>query len=354
MITKLPWGKKLRTSAANNLEKINEVIDAVNNIDVDIEMSKSINLKTGEQGTNILKDATSFESIVINGKYVQNGTPSIETPVPIQTITGSDLFDPSKAVNNSWVAQSGTDSGTIQPNSSHCRSDFIPVEPNTTYYVRSLTVVKSFKSDKTFFRTIRYTSSSGRFTTTDGDAYVVLQNYNSLPSISYQNNAINDCHLSVATYYGNDPLFGKIDLAFRNPFMTDLHIDLKGLYLASLPDGTHDELIINTFGHVVIKNNIARIESYNGESVGNNYISSTGELSTGAEVYYKINSPIITDLGLIELPNLSSNIFEIFTNINSTFNVVYWVFGEITSIINDVKDYVDYKILNQSNESEGN
>lgn len=39
-----------------------------------------------------------------------------------------------------------------------------------------------------------------------------------------------------------------------------------------------------------------KIESYNGENITTNYISTTGELSTGATVYYKLTTPVDLEL----------------------------------------------------------
>lgn len=72
--------------------------------------------------------------------------------------------------------------------------------------------------------------------------------------------------------------------------------------LAALPDGTHDTLKIDSAGHVTIEKRVGYVASYDGETVGDVYISTTGELSTGASVYYKLTTPTTIDLGYIDLP----------------------------------------------------
>ena len=46
---------------------------------------------------------------------------------------------------------------------------------------------------------------------------------------------------------------------------------------------------------------VGHIESYNGENITTPYMSTTGQLSTGAEVYYVLDEPVITDISTDEL-----------------------------------------------------
>ena len=46
---------------------------------------------------------------------------------------------------------------------------------------------------------------------------------------------------------------------------------------------------------------VGHIESYNGENITTPYMSTTGQLSTGAEVYYVLDEPVITDISTEEL-----------------------------------------------------
>lgn len=57
-------------------------------------------------------------------------------------------------------------------------------------------------------------------------------------------------------------------------------------YLASLPDGTRDELVLRSDGVAVLTERTAKIASYAGESVTTSYRSTTGALTTGATVIY--------------------------------------------------------------------
>lgn len=46
---------------------------------------------------------------------------------------------------------------------------------------------------------------------------------------------------------------------------------------------------------------VGHIESYNGENITTPYMSTTGQLSTGAEVYYVLDEPVVTDISAEEL-----------------------------------------------------
>lgn len=46
---------------------------------------------------------------------------------------------------------------------------------------------------------------------------------------------------------------------------------------------------------------VGHIESYNGENITTPYMSTTGQLSTGAEVYYVLDEPVVTDIPTEEL-----------------------------------------------------
>lgn len=46
---------------------------------------------------------------------------------------------------------------------------------------------------------------------------------------------------------------------------------------------------------------VGHIESYNGENITTPYMSTTGQLSTGAEVYYVLDEPVVTDISAEEI-----------------------------------------------------
>lgn len=57
-----------------------------------------------------------------------------------------------------------------------------------------------------------------------------------------------------------------------------------------------DELIIDKIGHCYLNKKTAKIDSYNGETITTDYMSTTGGLDTGATVYYVLDTPQLIDL----------------------------------------------------------
>ena len=97
-----------------------------------------------------------------------------------------------------------------------------------------------------------------------------------------------------------------------HPYVPYLHhtipvpLPSKG-YAAALPDGTADTLTINGAGRWEWENNVHRIDSYDGETVGDTYLSTTGALTTGAEVYHPAATPSDDDFGYVDLPPIEGD-----------------------------------------------
>ena len=67
--------------------------------------------------------------------------------------------------------------------------------------------------------------------------------------------------------------------------------------LRGLPDGTRDVLYVDRKARRAwVERKVGLVESYNGESVGDLFMSNTGELSTGAVVHYKLATPVTEEL----------------------------------------------------------
>jgi hypothetical protein len=77
---RLPFEHRPRNSIANNLDRINELVDWVN---LDTHLYASAN---GERVT--VDDASSFKCLTVDGRSVQNGTPTPDAPVPVQVVEG--------------------------------------------------------------------------------------------------------------------------------------------------------------------------------------------------------------------------------------------------------------------------
>lgn len=64
-------------------------------------------------------------------------------------------------------------------------------------------------------------------------------------------------------------------------------------YLASLPDGTRDELALRADGVAVLTERTIKLASYNGEPITTSYMSTTGQLTTGATIYYATDATTV-------------------------------------------------------------
>lgn len=109
-------------------------------------------------------------------------------------------------------------------------------------------------------------------------------------------------------------------------------IDLQGEELAKLPDGTEDTLTVYGDGSVAKKKRIGKIESYAGEEIEGEWLSTTGELSEGSTVYYALAAPEEIDLGSMALPEMVQhgyNSMSADANLPAEIDVTYQVHQDI-------------------------
>lgn len=287
MINRLPWRKKLRTSAANNLDKINEIVDYINHSDISpVTLSESGSGRSVTAGVS-----SSLKSLTVHGESIQNGTPTPDNPVPVQVVEAP---------------------------------------------------------------------TSGQFGILIGD--------------------------------------------------TVTPIDLQGNVLASLPDGTHDRLLVDSAGHVVIDNTVGytrldgtanweavssgvnqqRLTNFPNAANANNTnllcthavrrsnTTETGSITiynnivyinlgfataeelkaylTDNPVYivYKLVTPQTIDLGYIDMPTIDSgDTISVSAAITPVIDVAWWCYDDITDIIRDLKAYVDYKTTDGQEQTAG-
>ena len=93
-------------------------------------------------------------------------------------------------------------------------------------------------------------------------------------------------------------------------------------YLAALPDGTHDEIVIDKDGNaslvaMVGKTETAATDGVNA-TVGTDALSSTGAIADGATVYYKLATPVTYTLGKLDIPALPETISNVWVDANLT------------------------------------
>lgn len=107
---------------------------------------------------------------------------------------------------------------------------------------------------------------------------------------------------------------------------------LKGDYFVKETDGWKEV------------HNWTKIDSYNSESITTDYISTTGELTTGATIYYKLATPtklLCTEAQSAVLEELNN--LELFDGINNIITAEDIALLKLKYSL-DVKTYVDNKI----------
>ena len=96
-------------------------------------------------------------------------------------------------------------------------------------------------------------------------------------------------------------------------------------YIAKLPDGTHDEIVIDKEGNASLVARVSKTETAAADgvsaTVGTDALSSTGALDDGATVYYKIATPITYPLGKLDIPSLPETISNVWTDAELTTNM---------------------------------
>ena len=407
MINRLPWHKKLRTSSANNLDKINEIIDYINHSDIsEVALSETVSGRNVQAGK-----ASSLKDLTVYGESIQNGTPTPDNPVPVQVVEGGNLLKlPTWNELQNCELTNGYRNFPIQ------------VEPNKQYYLSTIYdstgsatyggyALVSYDKTNSNWKAISHAVQgvvNGVITTDDSGMIYVNVNMSQTQYEYVLQHAMPQIELgSTATPYVP---YGNIGLQIDE---TITPIDLQGNVLASLPDGTHDELKIDSAGHVTlikatgIANESSNITLRNTSSIRSAFIVesnvkdipvsvtapilSTNWVATNGittwvpgqvsifndgqgskiivmvdpsittvndfletipvfDIYYPLATPITIDLGYITPPAIATDDeIEIIATITPLIDVGYWSYSEFSEMIADLKAYVDYKTTEESN-----
>ena len=317
-IETLPFERRPRNSIANNLDKINELIDWANQ---DSYLWASA---TGERVT--VGDASSLKGLTVDGRSVQDGTPTPDAPVPVQVVEGRNLVDNIYSSTHNGVSYDYTAGGRVSINGTASSLSAIPVNelavnnkirllPGT--YALSITGnspgVDVQAYSVTTSRNLLITNSNGVFTLSEEiDAVVrvrVIQDTTVDETVYIQ--------LESGGQYTPYVPYGSISIVIGD---TATPINLQGNTLASLPDGTRDELHVDSAGHVWIDKRVGRILTPTDVSNVNNLTQVTGgarwnidvdgltseEIPTGSTNGYCSHTPFSRTLAL---GSLGSHVF---------------------------------------------
>ena len=290
--------------------------------------NERLNVKLTASGSGrsvATESAEVLQSLTVYGESIQDGTPTPEAPVDVQVVQGVNLA-------GEWVVGGINGStGELTVVKTRISSELIPVIGGAVYTVQStgdyqVSQPYQYKADETYIQTSHTWLHTNTTTLDSQAAYVkilVRKADDSLANASFAElGQVQFEEGSIATPYVP---YGSIGIVTGD---TVTPIDLQGNVLASLSDGTRDRLLVDSAGHKVIDNTVGHIASYNGETVGNVWLSNTGQLTTGADVYYKLATHQLIDLGYIDMPAIESgDAISVSATITPVIDATWWERG---------------------------
>ena len=244
-LTPIDYGRIVRPSIAHNIEKINEIVDWINNSEI-----KSTKLLETGSGTSIeVGDATQLATLGMEGKAVQDRTPTPDSPVPIQVLKGRNLLDFADFVTRATESSiSGINALAYQlePNNSYTISTNSPMGATVTGSADVFAATDNEPSTAENSATLE----TPRTVTTgnDGILYIMVR------AAAYANFTSGIYHIQLEI--GSTPTpyvpYGHIGLEVRDSNdelvnVTPIPLPAKG-FAAALPNGIADALNIDITG----------------------------------------------------------------------------------------------------------
>lgn len=202
-------------------------------------------------GEVVTADGSYLRSLAVYGKAVQNGTPTPSAPVLIEVVSGINLMPnvkPSNAINATFSSDGSISADT------NARTFAIPCKANSDYTYSIETtqpiLIGLSQSLPTVGGSLTYVGNMNAFTektfNTDNNKYIIV-------AVSNESWFASMTSWKAQLEKGSDATafipYSALGLKIGS---TITPIDLQGNVLASLPDGTKDELTVDSAGHVVM------------------------------------------------------------------------------------------------------
>lgn len=291
-------------------------------------------------GTVLEASSSMMESLTIHGLSVQDGTPTPSAPVPIQSVGSRNLFEPffSTVTTINGIIYTPNDDGSFLPSGTATTNSqkltprkWLPAGTyhlsgcpaggsTSTYYLRALAY--SAQTGGTLDVYATDVGSGTNITIPSGGRWVLL--FSDIPKGAAPQGVWKPMLEYGYTAHDYQP-YGSITLVAGTERTI---IDLSGNALRSLPDGTHDEWIsgesADTYIQRVGETMQAVTDGVTG-TVGVDVLSSTGEIANGAQVLYKLATPVTTTLQHVNLPYVDGSAWvdaEVTPSIEATFRPV--------------------------------
>ena len=252
-----------------------------------------------------------LDDLQLKGNATQNGTPTPDAPIAVQTttgenavkITGKNLFDINTLAATSITVQNGVASGTATAfNSAFGGRREVPV-----YLPKNeqLSITATAYTDGNYATT----GNSGliiRFLYEDGtNSSITWLNTDTSPVTKTLTTTADKTLSKLVITYSQVPSniwhLSNIQLELGSTATTyepyqeqEYTINLGDIELAKI--GNYQDRIYKTDGKWYVEKQTGKIASYAGETISTDYISTTGQLTTGATVYYALATPTTTEI----------------------------------------------------------
>lgn len=261
--------------------------------------------------------------LTIDGAYKQDGTPSPENPVPIVVVEnpvlhviGRNFIDPDKMkLTGTYYANLNGELRIVNGDGRAWSTiHAYGVLPAGKYVIYGDSCEIRKASDDS---AIAYTNDGKISFTLQVDTTVKIKIGFGHPDNQYP--YVSHCVIAMEN--------SESDTTYAPYVSTSLPITLPAEhpYLAALPDGTHDEIVIDKDGNASLVARVGKTETAATDgvssTVGTDALSSTGAIEDGATVYYKLATPITYQLGKLDMPALPETISNVWTDAELTTNM---------------------------------
>ena len=298
MINRLPWRKKLRTSAANNLDKINEIVDYINHSDISPVMLS----EHGSGRSVTVGVSSSLKSLDVYGESIQDGTPTPDAPVDVQVVE----------------AQDGGQFGILT-------GDTVTPIDLQGHVLASLPAGASVLTSGA--RDVLSIDSAGHKTANMETGIAVFD-------------GSEDEGWGISSTFGNQPYTTSIGNAILKPPTTGRVVPmlcnrLTAVSAAFITNGTVGVGVTAT-GTIVVRmgSGDADLTAFKADLAANPLV-----------IIYPLATPQLIDLGYIDMPTIESgDAISVSATITPVIDVSWWCYDDITDIIRDMKAYTDWKV----------
>lgn len=272
----------------------------------------------------------SLQGLKVYGKSVQDGTPSPESPVPI--VSAGDGGSVELAITGKNLLTGRLYYGLYSGGTACIKNEndvSLPYTPNEE--TDGICYIVSGKKGKTYTFSVTNPNANARLflalyktfeDTSDYDH--AISKVEGVPpiSITTSEDGVLVCLIAGTWTNGSTTIhectesellqleIGSTATAYETPHsqsitattptgLPGIPVDSGGNYTDA--EGQQSACDVKDYGTGKYTQMVGHIESYNGENITTPYMSTTGQLSTGAEVYYVLDEPVITDISTDEL-----------------------------------------------------